>query len=89
MYLPIAGRLRWFGEGLLGASYASATYVEPGLPLPLRPGEWLLLGVVATGLQWRFTTAFAAGVRVAFSFNEAGLAGVSRMAGVHDGARTA
>jgi hypothetical protein len=89
VYVPIIGRLRWFGEGLLGASYASATYVEPGLPAPLAAGEWLLLGVVATGLQWRFSTAIAAGARVAFSFNEAGLAGVSRLAGVHDDARTA
>lgn len=88
MYVPIFGRLRWFGEGLIGASYASATYVEPGLPAPLSAGEWLLLGVVATGLQWRFTTAFALGARVAFAFNEAGLTGVSRLAGVHDAART-
>jgi hypothetical protein len=88
VYLPIIGRLRWFGEGLIGASYASATYVEPGLPAPLAAGEWLLLGVVATGLQWRFTSAFALGARVAFAFNEAGLTGVSRIAGAHDGART-
>jgi hypothetical protein len=88
VYVPIFGPLRWFGEGLLGASYAAASYAEPGLASALQAGDWLLLGVVATGLQWRFTRALALGVRVAFSFNEAGLTGVARLAGVHDSART-
>ena len=87
VYVPVLG-VRWFGEALLGASHASATYDEAGLSTELVADEWLVLAMVATGVQWRLLPALSIGLRVAFSFNEAGLIGVARLAGVHDTART-
>jgi hypothetical protein len=87
VYLPIVGELRWFTDGLVGASWVSGTYVEQGLA-PLSAEQWLPLAAVSTGLQLRVLYALSIGARVEFAFNRAGLVGVERSAGVHDAVRT-
>jgi hypothetical protein len=87
VYWPIVDALRVFVEGLVGATYASGTYSEYGLQ-PLRGYEWLALAQVAAGIQWRFWYELALGVRAGFSFNQAGLTGIARVAGAHDSVRT-
>jgi hypothetical protein len=87
VYVPLVGPLRWFVDGLFGATLASGTYVEQGLA-PLSAEQWLALAVVSTGLQWRLLYELSISARVGVAFNEAGLIGVERVAGVHDTART-
>jgi hypothetical protein len=87
MVLPIIGPLRWFIDGSFGASYATGRFLEPELA-PLAADEWLALARVSTGLQLRLIKTLSLGMRVGFAFNEAGLVGVSRLAGVHDPFRT-
>ena len=86
VYLPIVGPLRFFAEGLFGATLAYGTYTEQGLA-PLHAYEWLALAQVAVGLQWRLLYELSLGVRAGLAFNQAGLTGVARVAGVHDEAR--
>jgi len=83
MYLPIVGRLRLFVEGLIGATLASGSYFEQGLA-PLRAYEWLALAQVSAGLQWRVLYELSLGIRAGFAFNQTGLTGVARVAGVRD-----
>lgn len=87
VYLPLVGPLRWFLDGLFGASLASGTYLEPGLA-PLSAEQWLALAAVSTGLQLRLLYELSFGARVEFAFNQGGLIGVQRVAGVHDSVRT-
>jgi hypothetical protein len=88
VYLPIAGPLRLFVDGQLGASYASATFVERDSGRgPLSADEWLGLGIVSSGLSLRLIRALSIGARVSLAFNEAGLAGAARLAGVRDPVR--
>lgn len=86
VYVPIARELRWLGEALLGASYATGRYTEPGLG-PLEAEEWLLLGLLSTGLQQRVLQELSIGARVTLALNETGLVGVHRVAGASDAAR--
>jgi hypothetical protein len=86
--LPVVSELRVFVEGLLGASLASARYMEPGLA-PLHAREWLGLALLSGGLQWRVFYQLSVGARVSLALNPSGLAGVARYAGVHDGGRLA
>jgi hypothetical protein len=87
VYLPIAGPLRWFADAQFGASYAEGSYLEPELA-ELSADQWLALAVISSGLQVRLLQMLSVGARIAFAFNEAGLVGVSRLAGVHDPVRT-
>jgi hypothetical protein len=87
VYLPIVGPLRWFADGLIGASWVSGAYVERGLA-PLSAEQWLALAAVSTGLQLRVSYALSVGARVEFAFNPSGLVGVERSAGLHDPVRT-
>jgi hypothetical protein len=86
LYLPIIGPLRVFVEGLFGASLASGTYEEAGLAR-LHAYEWLALAQLSVGLQWRLFHEFSWGVRAGLAFNETGLTGIARSAGVHAAAR--
>ena len=86
--LPLVSELRVFVEGLVGASLASARYMEPGLST-LHAREWLGLALFSGGLQYRVWYELSVGVRVSLALNPSGLVGVARDAGVHDGGRLA
>jgi hypothetical protein len=83
VYLPLIGPLRWFAEGLFGASDASGTFLEPGL-LPLSAEQWSPLAMISSGLQMRIFYELSLGVRFAMAWNGPGLIGVERVAGLHD-----
>ena len=86
--VPIYGPLRLYVEGVFGASLASARHIEPGRP-ELYARQWLTLAIVSAALQWRVLYPLSLGVRFSAAFNEDGLPGVARYAGVHDAARLA
>ena len=86
VYLPIVGPLRFFVEGMFGATLASGSYVEAGL-LPLEGDQWVALALVSTGVQLRLLHELSIGLRAGFAFNATGLTGIARVAGIHDDVR--
>ena len=86
--VPVVSELRVFVEGLLGGTLASASYSEPGIA-ELSARQWLGLALLSAGLQWRFLYQLSVGARVSLALNPAGLVGVARYGGVHDGGRLA
>jgi hypothetical protein len=86
VYFPITDAWRVYGEALFGASFATGRYAELGRP-PLQAQEWLWLAQLTLGVQWRIVYALSLGVHASFAFDEAGLVGVARSAGVHAAVR--
>lgn len=86
LYVPVWGPLRVFVEGLVGATFASATRARYA-GATLTAHEWLALLQLSAGLQWRILYQLSLGARASVALNEAGLVGVARYAGVHSDAR--
>jgi len=84
--VPIYGPVLAYVEAVGGTSLASASHIEPGRAR-LQAREWLGLFQLAAGVHWRVLYSLSLGVRFSVAWNESGLPGVARYAGVHDAAR--
>lgn len=88
VYVPLWGNLRWYVDGMVGASHASGSFTTAGGP-SLQAYEWVWLINAGSGFQLRMSRMLSLGLRVNFAFNGDGLIGVMRNAGLHDPVRTA
>lgn len=80
LYLPLAGRLRLFTEGLAGASHVGVHLEREELGT-VSAGGWVPLAGFGAGLQYRVLSALSLGLRGKLLLTDDDIAGLRRMTG--------